>query len=196
MDQNGDGDARDYVLNIYDMSGGLPGVSTPVPMAIAPTSRFTQGLAVAPTFVAYRASEAGQGHTDLNGDGDTSDTVVGYVAHCEPLAAGCDAGMQPPQRPCLRVNALSRWVAAHSAPLGACQLLHEPARVTLRFGAGAAAEHARELADALFGLQRPRGGGGAAVTDAFFDREVMICQGGDLRQMRDAEHLSALTKGV
>lgn len=79
VDQNGDGDTFDWVLNIYNMAGGLPGVRTAVPIAIAPTSRLQESLAVGGGFVAYRASESAQGQTDLNGDGDRSDKVVGYA---------------------------------------------------------------------------------------------------------------------
>ncbi len=61
------------------MSGGLPGVTTAVPIAVARTLRLRQSLAAGPTVVAYRASERAWGRTDLNGDGDISDSVVGYV---------------------------------------------------------------------------------------------------------------------
>ena len=77
-DLNADGDTFDVVVSIYDMSGGLPGTTTTLPIAIHKSSRLYQNLAVGDTFVAYRASEGLQGSTDLNSDGDTSDMVAGF----------------------------------------------------------------------------------------------------------------------
>jgi len=78
-DLNLDGDTSDSVASVYDLSGGLPGTTTTFPIAIRRSSRLFQNLAVGDAFVAYRASEPHQGSTDLNGDGDTSDMVAGFV---------------------------------------------------------------------------------------------------------------------
>lgn len=69
-DLNGDGDATDLVLHVYDAAKGT-----------------TTNLALADSFlprlsgsrVAFAVSEANQGGTDLNGDGDADDNVIHLV---------------------------------------------------------------------------------------------------------------------
>ena len=74
-DLNGDGDARDSVVHIYDTASmrlfnlGLAGGHG--------------GVDVAAGLLAFSVSERGQDHTDLNQDGDTDDSVV-YLLKLQP----------------------------------------------------------------------------------------------------------------
>ena len=61
-DRNGDGDASDAVLHIYDAS-----TCTTTNLGLALRSRF---FSLAGNLLAFRVSEKHQGNTDLNGDGD------------------------------------------------------------------------------------------------------------------------------
>jgi len=78
VDQNGDGDTADTTLNVYDTSLGLPGAVTAIPVAVPSYTVFRQSFAVGASFIAYRDGESADGLTDLNGDGDTKDFVIGY----------------------------------------------------------------------------------------------------------------------
>jgi len=78
VDQNGDGDTADTTLNVYDTSLGLPGAVTAIPVAVPSYTVFRQSFAVGASFIAYRDGESADGLTDLNGDGDTRDFVIGY----------------------------------------------------------------------------------------------------------------------
>src|SRR5438067_148885 len=65
VDLNGDGDADDLVLHVFS----APGVLTNVGLAASTPL-------VGGQLVAFVVPEASQGHTDLNGDGDSNDFVV------------------------------------------------------------------------------------------------------------------------
>jgi hypothetical protein len=68
-DENGDGDVNDHVLHVLD-----PATMTVTNLGIATADDVH--VVVAGQRVAFFASEAAQGNTDLNGDGDAGDTVV------------------------------------------------------------------------------------------------------------------------
>ncbi|QDV06537.1 hypothetical protein Poly30_20470 [Planctomycetes bacterium Poly30] len=72
-DLNGDGDAADSVPTIPRIQTGnqltFPGVATA-------TTRNNAGITVEENIGFHRVSEADQGNSDLNGDGDTNDFVV------------------------------------------------------------------------------------------------------------------------
>jgi hypothetical protein len=67
VDLNGDGDGIDKVLHVHDAATGA---TTNLELAEDGYPRLSGRR------VAFRVSEADQGNTDLNGDGDTSDTVL------------------------------------------------------------------------------------------------------------------------
>jgi len=69
-DLNGDGDTLDYVGHLHDLATG---VTTNLELA-------TETIAVAGATVAFRVNESQQGGTDLNGDGDATDSVLFVVA--------------------------------------------------------------------------------------------------------------------
>ena len=74
-DLNGDGDATDIVLHIYDTQSGV----------LTNTGlEASGGLTVNGTMLAWAVFESRQGMTDLNGDGDTND----YVVHLADMASG------------------------------------------------------------------------------------------------------------
>src|SRR5438874_1393207 len=52
-----------------------------------------------------------------------------------------------------------------------------------------AGEHARDLFGAFLGVEPPDAGARAALRFPFLDGVVLVGEGSDLRQMRDAEHL-------
>ena len=62
---NGDGDTSDLVVQLW------PGAGPVENLGVAATA-----VAISDTVIAALVSEAGQGNADLNGDGDTADTVV------------------------------------------------------------------------------------------------------------------------
>lgn len=68
-DLNGDGDTQDPVLHVHD---AVSGNTTNLQLAVFTTAHVSNDV------VAFRVSEGGQGFTDLNGDGDSSDTVVHF----------------------------------------------------------------------------------------------------------------------
>lgn len=70
-DLNGDGDTADSVLHLYDAATGI---ITNLGYASGNAINFKGGL------LAFAVSEPRQGNTDLNGDGDTLDRAVLYVA--------------------------------------------------------------------------------------------------------------------
>ena len=76
-DLNGDGDTSDSIVHVYDHSVGFPATNLGV------SSFF--GTTVFGDRVAFLVDEASQGNTDLNGDGDVSDTVVHYYEHMTGL---------------------------------------------------------------------------------------------------------------
>src|SRR5262249_53481370 len=65
VDLNGDGDAADSVVHLWPGSGPAQN------LGLAATA-----VALSDNWLAALISEAPQGHTDLNGDGDAQDTVV------------------------------------------------------------------------------------------------------------------------
>ncbi|HEX6885184.1 MAG TPA: hypothetical protein VF530_17550 [Planctomycetota bacterium] len=67
LDRNGDGDTLDFVLAVLDLADGSL-TELPLATTLLPT--------VGDTLVAFGVSEASQGDTDLNGDGDTLDVVL------------------------------------------------------------------------------------------------------------------------
>jgi len=67
-DRNGDGDASDIVLHVYDAADGS---ITNTGLAVTTTPS-----AIGAGHVAFRVSEGAQGFTDLNGDGATDDGVL------------------------------------------------------------------------------------------------------------------------
>ncbi|MGH9391804.1 MAG: hypothetical protein ACRD1Z_19555, partial [Vicinamibacteria bacterium] len=65
-DLNGDGDATDFVLQVFDWSTGL----------VRNTGlEASGGFRMAGRYIAFTVLESRQGGTDLNGDGDTADLV-------------------------------------------------------------------------------------------------------------------------
>ncbi len=74
-DLNGDGDALDAVLHLFDVASGVT-----INVGIAGYSDGGSGLLVEEGEVAFRVPEASQDSTDLNGDGDLDDTVL-HVYH-------------------------------------------------------------------------------------------------------------------
>jgi len=78
VDLNGDGDMLDSVAQVYD---GLTGTITNTGLA-APNPAYR--VVLDGTLLTFRVSESAQGGTDLNGDGDTSDTIL----HTLDLATG------------------------------------------------------------------------------------------------------------
>jgi hypothetical protein len=80
-DLNGDGDTLDFVGHLYDLLTGDTvnlGLATGVITVIGPTATFT-------------VVEAQQGMTDLNGDGDSSDTVL-FVTRLRLFVDGFESG--------------------------------------------------------------------------------------------------------
>ncbi len=65
-DLDGDGDLNDRIMQLYDASAGV----------LISTGRAAQEFVVSGNLLAFRVSEAAQGGTDLNGDGDTLDFVL------------------------------------------------------------------------------------------------------------------------
>ena len=66
-DLNGDGDADDQVLQLYDLKR----------RALVNLRQAVSGeIVMNDTLLVYRVSEANQGNQDLNGDGDTSDKIA------------------------------------------------------------------------------------------------------------------------
>jgi hypothetical protein len=65
-DLNGDGDADDRVLRLYDAETGT----------LIDTGQAAEDFVLGPTLVAFRTREAAQGGHDLNGDGDPDDDVL------------------------------------------------------------------------------------------------------------------------
>src|SRR3972149_3166439 len=65
-DLNGDGDTNDTVLHVFDKARGT---TTNVGLDAG-------GFQLDGKLVAFGVSESNQGNTDLNGDGDTNDTVL------------------------------------------------------------------------------------------------------------------------
>ena len=68
-DLNGDRDAEDEVCYVWDLATGK---------ARNTGQDCSDGLAVAGTVVGFVSNEEAQGQTDLNGDGDTNDSVLQY----------------------------------------------------------------------------------------------------------------------
>lgn len=66
-DLNGDGDAADPVVHVYDASTG-----TLTNLGLASTGK----LLASQNLISFTVNEASQGHTDLNGDGDATDYVL------------------------------------------------------------------------------------------------------------------------
>src|SRR5262245_47974862 len=99
-------------------------------------------------------------------------------------------GNQNSHRPTTLVDART------SPQVGLAGAFHEPAGIALRLGAGVPPQHPGQLPQTLLGIQAPGAGRGAALGDTLLDGEMVIRQGGDLRQMRDTQHLPSLTKGV
>ena len=77
-DLNGDGDTADAVVHLWRGPGSV------VNLGCAATA-----LSLSPTWVAALVPEAGQGATDLNGDGDTADTVAQVHRVAGPFGSGC-----------------------------------------------------------------------------------------------------------
>ncbi len=71
-DLNGDLDALDNVLHVYDHSVGLPATNVGLDTAFSTPQ-------LAGTVVAFSVNEANQGNTDLNGDADTTDFGILHV---------------------------------------------------------------------------------------------------------------------
>ena len=69
-DLNGDGDASDNVVHLFDSNTGI---TTNIGLAAEFDLRLTDSL------LAFRVSESGQGGTDLNGDGDLWDLGVAHA---------------------------------------------------------------------------------------------------------------------
>jgi hypothetical protein len=88
-DLNGDGDAVDFVAHVFSATTG-----TTRNLGLATESRF----AVEGNIVAFRVWERGQGSTDLNGDGDTSDFIL-HVARIGPTAVAVDVDVKPGSDP-------------------------------------------------------------------------------------------------
>ncbi|HVM95854.1 MAG TPA: hypothetical protein VMT89_05665 [Candidatus Acidoferrales bacterium] len=65
-DLNGDGDTEDRVLQAYDAASGH----------LINTGQAAEEFVTGPYSVAFRTRESSQGHTDLDGDGDSDDDVL------------------------------------------------------------------------------------------------------------------------
>lgn len=66
LDLNGDGDTQDRVLQLFD----------PVTETLTNTHWAAEEFVCNPYLLAFRTAEASQDHTDLNGDGDATDSVL------------------------------------------------------------------------------------------------------------------------
>ncbi|MFT6109503.1 MAG: hypothetical protein ACJA2W_002425 [Planctomycetota bacterium] len=76
-DLNGDGDALDSVPTVATVfSGNAAGNQLTFPGVPTATSRNNAGITVEENIGFHRVSEADQGNSDLNGDGDTNDVVI------------------------------------------------------------------------------------------------------------------------
>ena len=67
-DLNGDGDATDFVVHVFNASNRQT-----TNLGLAATSGSLQGDG---QLLGFRVRETEQGNTDLNGDGDTNDDVL------------------------------------------------------------------------------------------------------------------------
>src|SRR5439155_19267249 len=65
IDLNGDGDTTDEVIQFWSGTGAAQNLG-----------QAATAVVLSDSFIAALVSEAGQNHTDLNGDGDTADNVV------------------------------------------------------------------------------------------------------------------------
>ena len=83
-DLNGDGDDRDSVAHLWSRGG-----------AVADLHCAATAVALSHDVVAALVSEGGQGGVDLNGDGDTDDTVLEVLRRDAPLPASCDDWLAP-----------------------------------------------------------------------------------------------------
>ncbi|MBI3782699.1 MAG: hypothetical protein HY270_04785 [Deltaproteobacteria bacterium] len=75
-DLNGDGDGKDEIVHFYGGRGVSP--------AALNLGRAADEVVFSGRWIAAAVSESAQGATDLNGDGDTDDTVVEVVAADQP----------------------------------------------------------------------------------------------------------------
>jgi cysteine-rich repeat protein len=85
-DLNGDGDADDYVMHVYDAETAI----------LENLGLAAEDFVLGEELLAFRVSEAAQGNTDLNGDGDSADAVLwiydlsaGVPLNTEQAALAC-----------------------------------------------------------------------------------------------------------
>jgi hypothetical protein len=95
-DLNGDGDASDLVLRVYDAESGT----------LVNLGRATEDFVLGDDLIAFRTDESAQGDGDLNGDGDTGDAVLqvydlasGTLANSEQAAVACRLEVCDPRIP-------------------------------------------------------------------------------------------------
>ena len=91
IDLNGDGDSADAIVAIFDIAGGtgeqLP--TSPQIAALALAARTSIGIGASGSRAVVALDEGGQGNTDINGDLDRFDAVLGWID-----TAGAPGSMQ------------------------------------------------------------------------------------------------------
>src|SRR5262249_37356826 len=73
---------------------------------------------------------------------------------------------------------------------------HQSPGVALRFGAAGSAQHARQLTHPVVILQGTRRGRGSAFRYLLLNGKMMVRQGRDLREVRDAHNLARVSEDV
>ena len=114
-DLNGDGDAVDAVVHLWRGPGSV------MNLGCAGTA-----ISLSPTWVAALVPEAGQGATDLNGDGDTDDTVVQVHRVAGPFGSGCTG----PASSWLNLMQAADVVQTADVPIGGGSVLSVVAMIT------------------------------------------------------------------
>lgn len=96
IDLNGDGDSLDAIVAVFDIAGGTGehlAMSSQVP-SFGLAARASIGIGASGNRAVLALDETSQGNTDMNGDLDSFDAVVGWIdtvtapgtMHIEPLA--------------------------------------------------------------------------------------------------------------
>ena len=91
---NGDGDVTDKVVALYCTPSG----TCPVPGLVDVGFEASTGFTLADGVLAFLTREAYQGFTDLNGDGDLIDTVVGVYRTADATYLDTGLAARPPVR--------------------------------------------------------------------------------------------------
>lgn len=110
-DLNRDGDLADHVLQTYDAATGT----------LSNSGQATVDLVIGPELVAFRTLESAQGGSDLNGDGDSADTVLqvvdsrsGRVINSRQAATPCRLEACDPRLPYRVVGSAVRFLTLES----------------------------------------------------------------------------------